>query len=246
MVGGVAETSEAIFSLFYYGWEIVLILVVVLILFGSKHLPGRSDGLRKGFDEFRKAAKEVSNELQEAVNPHFSPSESRHLARMSFVLWLAQGFGIGRIPFAPGTFGSLAGLIWFALLLRTENFWFYVGGSLCGLALSVWLCGAAERILKQTDPGSVVLDEIAALPLCFLPRIATEWFRFNQMPPLENFFGPRAWVQTAVLFVLFRVFDILKPWPVRQSQRLPGGWGVTTDDVLAATYVAVVSLPFVF
>src|SRR5262245_44748016 len=162
------------------------------------------------------------------------------------MLRFAQGFGIGRIPFAPCTFGSLVGLLWFGFLVRTESFWVYLTTTLVGLCLSVWSCGAAEKILKQTDPGSVVLDEITALPLCFLPRIATEWFRFNQMPPLENFFGVRAWVQTAVLFVLFRIFDILKPWPVRQSQRLPGGWGVTIDDVLAATYVAVVSLPFVF
>ena len=114
-----------------------------------------------------------------------------------------------------------------------------------GLALSVWLCGAAEKILKQTDPSSVVLDEMAALPLCFLPSIATEWFRMNQMPAIENFFGARAWGQTAVLFVLFRLFDVLKPWPIRQSQRLHGGWGVTIDDVLAAIYVALISLPFI-
>lgn len=164
---------------------------------------------------------------------------------MSFVVWLAQGFGIGRIPFAPGTFGSLAGLLWFALLLKTENLWLYVAGVLLGICLSVWLCGAAERILKQTDPDSVVLDEITALPLCFLAWVAADWFRISQLPSLESFLGARAWIQTAILFGLFRLFDILKPWPLRQSQRLPGGWGVTIDDVLAALYVALVSLPFV-
>ena len=83
------------------------------------------------------------------------------------LLWIAQGFGIGRIPIAPGTFGSLLGLVWFALLLLTGNGWCFLGGTLAGLALSVWLCGKAEKTLNQKDPGSVVLDEIAAMPVCF-------------------------------------------------------------------------------
>src|SRR5262245_53097009 len=85
----------------------------------------------------------------------------------SLKLWLAQGFGIGRIPFAPGTFGSLLGLLWFALLISTSKLWVLIAGTLLGLGLSVWLCGEGERILKQKDPGSVVLDEVAAIPLCF-------------------------------------------------------------------------------
>ena len=99
---------------------------------------------------------------------------------MSFLLWLAQGFGAGRIPFAPGLFGSLVGMIWFALLLRTGNFSIYLARDFVGLALSVWLCGAAEKILKQTDPSSVVFDEIAALPLCFLPWMASDWIHRTQ------------------------------------------------------------------
>src|ERR1043165_372016 len=79
-------------------------------------------------------------------------------SRDAFVLWLAQGFGIGRIPFAPGTFGSILGLGWFALLLLAGNFWIYLGGTILGLAVSVWLCGAGEKILNQKDPGSVVMD----------------------------------------------------------------------------------------
>jgi len=208
---------------FFAGWEIVLILAVVLILFGAKKLPELARG-------------EPSDETEKTL---------RTLTE-SLTLWLAQGFGVGRIPFGPGTFGSLVGLIWFALLLQTGNCWLYLAGALCGLALTVWLCGAAEKILKQTDPESVVLDEIAALPVCFLPWVVGEWFRNFELPAVESFFNARTWGQTAVLFVLFRLFDILKPWPLRQSQRLPGGWGVTIDDVLAAIYVALISLPFVF
>jgi phosphatidylglycerophosphatase A len=153
----------------------------------------------------------------------------------SLVLWVAQGFGIGRIPLAPGTFGSVLGLGWFALLLCTGNLWLYALGTILGLAASVWSCGRAEKILNQVDPSSVVLDEITAMPVCF----ATVVFGAGYLPPLAFFLFGKSWLLTLVTFGLFRLFDIWKPWPVRQSQKLPGGWGVTVDDFLAAIYVNV-------
>ena len=161
------------------------------------------------------------------------------MAMQGLLLWVAQGFGLGRIPVAPGTFGSLGGLLWFALLLRTGNFWIYLAGMIAGLAISVWICGLAEKTLRQTDPPSVVLDEIAAIPLCFLPFAAVGWFRYGRLPDPELFFSAQAWLITVVVFILFRVFDVAKPWPVRQSQQLPGGWGIVVDDALAAGYVAI-------
>lgn len=151
----------------------------------------------------------------------------------SVVLWVAQGFGVGRIPFAPGTFGSLVGLLWAILLLRTGNLWLFMAGSVLGLGLSVWLCGKAESILNQTDPGSIVLDEISAIPVCFVGYLGIAWFQTHKLPGLN-------WQLMAIAFVLFRVFDIVKPWPIRGSQKLPDGWGVTIDDALAAMYVAVI------
>ena len=152
-------------------------------------------------------------------------------------LWIAQGFGVGRIPVAPGTFGSVLGIGWFALLLLTGSLWVFASGTVAGLALSVWLCGFGEKRLGQKDPASVVLDEIAALPLCFLGWVAGLVLKTGALPPLETFFSVRAWPMTLGVFALFRFFDVLKPWPVQQSQSLPGGWGVTIDDVLAAIYV---------
>src|SRR5215831_12845392 len=67
----------------------------------------------------------------------------------AFKLWVAQGFGVGRIPFAPGTAGSLIGLLWFALLLASGRFWIFLGGMLVGLALSVRWCDVAEKSLGQ-------------------------------------------------------------------------------------------------
>jgi len=161
---------------------------------------------------------------------------------MVFTLWFAQGFGVGRIPFAPGTFGSLVGLLWFFALLATRSFWLYALSTILGIGLSIWVCGTAERILKQTDPSSVVLDEIVALPVCFAGWVAILFFRNARMPTPEFFVSPTVLPLTLFVFAAFRFFDILKPWPVRQSQRLSGGWGVTIDDILAAVYVNLVFL----
>lgn len=121
-------------------------------------------------------------------------------------------------------------MLWTALLLSPHWPWFFALGTLAGLGASVWLCGEAERLLRQRDPGSVVLDEIAAVPLCFVSWI---WFFVRQHGAWPGAADLLAW-PTLAAFVLFRVFDIWKPWPIRPSQELPGGWGVTVDDVLAA------------
>jgi phosphatidylglycerophosphatase A len=155
-------------------------------------------------------------------------------------LWIAQGFGAGRIPFAPGTFGSLLGLGWFALLLCGRSWLVFAAGLAAGIALSIWLCGEGEKQLRQKDPGSVILDEICAMPLCFAAAMALACSRSQQWAGPGYFFSAAHGFQTAGIFVLFRFFDILKPWPVRQSQSLPGGWGITVDDVLAAGYVNLV------
>lgn len=157
------------------------------------------------------------------------------------ILWLAQGFGVGRIPVAPGTFGTLVGIPWVMLLLATRNFWLYLAGTLLGIFISVWLCGAAEKILQQKDPSSVVIDEIIALPICFVGVFAQHWFRKGVLPQPQDLILGNYYVIVLIVFVLFRIFDIAKPWPVRQSQSLHGGWGVTVDDVLAAVYVAILS-----
>ena len=157
-------------------------------------------------------------------------------------LWIAQGFGVGRIPVAPGTFGSVIGVLWFGLLLATGNLWLFTAGSIAAIALSVWLCGAAEKALGQEDPGSVVLDEIVALPVCYWGWVAILVWKTGALPAFADFFTARTWLLTLGVFAAFRFFDVAKPWPVDQSQSLPGGWGVTIDDVLAAVYVNLVVL----
>jgi phosphatidylglycerophosphatase A len=155
-------------------------------------------------------------------------------------LWIAQGFGAGRVPVAPGTLGSIVGLGWLALLLLARSWPLFIAGNALAVALSVWLCGEAERILNQKDPPSVVLDEIVAVPLCYTGWLVAAWFQLRRWPGIEFFCAH--WLSSIGVFALFRLFDVLKPWPVRQSQKLPGGWGVTVDDLLAAAYVNLVVL----
>ncbi len=153
------------------------------------------------------------------------------------ILFIGQGFGSGRIPFAPGTFGSVVGLGWVYLLLKTGSPWAFAIGVLLSIPFSAYVCGESEKILGKKDPGSVVLDEIIAIPICFIAPIAMVFLRKDHWPSVDYFFSAPKWQIATIVFVLFRVFDVAKPWPVRQSQNLPGGWGVTIDDVLAAVYV---------
>lgn len=162
----------------------------------------------------------------------------------ALTLWLAEGFGVGRLPFAPGTFGSLVGLLWMLALLATRNGLLFSVGLVAGAAASVWWCGVAEKLLGQRDPGSVVLDEIAAMPLCFAGWLAYRLHLTGQVPAPAILLSGHGWLLMLGAFAAFRLFDIAKPWPVRQSQALPGGWGITVDDLLAAVYANLVWLPF--
>lgn len=232
------------------GWEITLLLAIGLILFGVRHLPELLNGIRRGMREFLRAIREVTEELRGPDDSMLEDegeedNRDREAPGDDLLLWIAQGFDVGRIPVAPGTFGTLVGILWFVVLLVPGSLLLFLAGTMAGLAVSVWCCGEAERILGEQDPGSVVLDEIVAMPICFAPWVVAEWWTVGSMPLPEMFVTGAGWWRTGTIFLLFRIMDIWKPWPVRQSQNLPGGWGVTADDVLAAIYVAMVSLLFV-
>lgn len=138
------------------------------------------------------------------------------------VLWLATGLGVGYVRIAPGTFGTLWGLPLVGLLSQLSLHW-YVAISAALIVAAVPLCYLAAGRLGSKDPSAVVLDEIASFPLVFVGI---------------RLWGDDAirWPLLAVGFVLHRVFDIAKPPPVRQLERLPGGWGIVADDVVAAAY----------
>lgn len=140
----------------------------------------------------------------------------------SLVLWLAEGGSLGRIPKAPGTFGSLWGLPIGYLFWQFQTPPVFRG--LVWLAFflpGIWLCSRAAQLRQRKDPGSVVWDEITAFPLVW---IAAEF----------------SWPLLLTGFLLFRLFDIAKPWPIRQFEKLPGGLGIMADDQIAGLYAAAV------
>lgn len=155
--------------------------------------------------------------------------------KSDLIVWLAQGFGVGRIRFAPGTWGSLVGVLWALLLLMPGSAAIYLAGVMVSSLAAVWICGEAEKVLGQHDPGCVVLDEIVAVPIALGGYVVLWWWQAGELP------GPAKlahwWPAAVAAFLLFRLFDIWKPWPIRALQKLPGGWGVVVDD-LAAGVVA--------
>ena len=136
------------------------------------------------------------------------------------VLALARVGGCGKQK-APGTWGSVAGLIWFNVAFAFSPAWLVWTLNVACCLLAVGLCGEAEQRLGKSDPGEVVLDEFVAMPLCFLG-----WDRLPEARP--------AWVVLLAGLGLFRLFDILKPLGISRLQSWPGGWGVVVDDVVAA------------
>ena len=134
---------------------------------------------------------------------------------------VSTGFYCGYAPVAPGTVGSALGLVVFGVLRAIASPLGEVVTIAVLLAVGVWSASVTERYVGRTDPGIIVIDEIVGMLLTF----ACLNVGFGSL-----LFG----------FVLFRVFDIVKPYPARACERLPGGWGVMADDVVAALYAQAV------
>jgi phosphatidylglycerophosphatase A len=137
------------------------------------------------------------------------------------VVALATLGPVGRKLPAPGTWGSLAGLLYFTVFFQRLNFAENLVASAAGALVGVIFCGEAEIRLRKKDPGEVILDEFVAIPLCFLG-----WHALTLAAP--------AWAVLLSGFALFRFYDIAKPLGIRRLQKLPGGWGVVIDDTVAA------------
>lgn len=145
-----------------------------------------------------------------------------------WVVGLATLGPVGRVRKAPGTWGTVAGLIYFTLFFyHLDPFWTVLLGAL-GLWFAVGICGEAEFRLGMRDPGMVVLDEFMAIPWCFVAWQA-----------LPEAWVDRPWVVFLAGFALFRFYDVLKPLGIARLQGLPGGWGVVVDDAAAAVATCV-------
>ncbi|MEY4690697.1 MAG: hypothetical protein RIT19_1022 [Verrucomicrobiota bacterium] len=145
-------------------------------------------------------------------------------------LWLAEGFGSGRLHPGPGTWGSLVGCGW-TLVLLVLPVWTGAIAMIGAIVLAVPVCSRAEALIGKPDPGSVVLDEIVAVPLALLPLKAGELLGLIPSQKLTGGADAIPWWLAA--FALFRLLDITKPGPVGALQHLPRGWGIVMDDVAA-------------
>ncbi len=133
---------------------------------------------------------------------------------------LAFGFGLGLSPVAPGTVGSVLGVA-FAWLALDLGLAVQIGIAVAMFVAGIWICGNSSRRIGQHDPGGIVWDEICAMYITLLVAPATI----------------TAWI---LAFGLFRAFDIVKPWPIRDlDHRLGGGLGIMLDDLVAALYAAI-------
>ncbi|MCF6338172.1 MAG: phosphatidylglycerophosphatase A [Gammaproteobacteria bacterium] len=128
--------------------------------------------------------------------------------------FLAFGFGSGAMPYAPGTFGTLAALPIYLLMLPL-SLWAYLAVVVVMTLLGVWLCHVTSRDLGVHDHGGIVWDEIVGYLITMIA-------------------APPGWQWIVAGFVLFRFFDIIKPWPIGWvDRRVHGGLGIMLDDVLA-------------
>jgi phosphatidylglycerophosphatase A len=137
------------------------------------------------------------------------------------VHFIAFGFGAGLAPKAPGTFGSLVGLLAAWWLLELPLLW-RIAVVLAVIVGGVWICGESARRLGRHDDQRIVLDEVAGVLLTSL--VVAE----------------KSLLALTLVFVFFRFFDIWKPWPIRDvDHSLKGGLGIMLDDLIAALFAAV-------
>ncbi len=150
------------------------------------------------------------------MNAHAAPTSDTSLSGR-LAVWVATGLGVGLVTPAPGTVGGLWGIPLAAAIAKLPGEIGQTAAIGVLIIAAVAICGAAARTLgAAADPQPVVLDEIVVLPIVFLGA------------------GPMTWQLLLAGFLLFRLFDIWKPGLAREAEKLPGGWGIVADDLVAA------------
>ncbi len=155
---------------------------------------------------------------------------------------LTSCLGLGLLPLAPGTWGSLPVAIVFGLMWHLGTSSILISITMAVLALAgsiicVRFAPAAIAATGESDPREVVADELAGQAVTFL---AIPFF----IPVILT--TGQICIITSGGFLLFRLFDIAKPWPIRKLEKLPKGWGILADDLLAGVYAAIVLLIVIF
>ena len=133
--------------------------------------------------------------------------------------FVAYGFGSGAMPIAPGTAGTLVAVIIYLLLPQISPL-IYVSLLLISFVFGVWICGKTAQDIGIKDPSGIVWDEFLGY-----------W--------ITMFMAPSGWIWVIIGFVLFRLLDIVKPWPIKWADKqIGGGMGIMLDDVLAGIMAA--------
>jgi phosphatidylglycerophosphatase A len=185
------------------------------------------------------AIKESSDEL----NPTEVVAERVHRdvgprSAADYLALVIATCGVGYMPIAPGTWGSLVGIViyfglWYAssLLLTGMAKLTFVAIAVAAIVvvalLGIWAASKTEKLSGRKDPGKVVVDEVAGQMISLLPISVMFVWPWN------------GWV--IVSFLLFRFFDIVKPYPARRLEGLHGGFGIMADDLVAGAYAAVLT-----
>lgn len=149
---------------------------------------------------------------------------------------LTSCFGLGRLPIAPGTWGSLPPVIIFGLMCHYGASSALITNVMAALVLAgsvvcVQFAPAAIAATRKKDPREVVADEFAGQAIVFL---------FSPFLAMGTAMPRQILITAFVGFVLFRIFDIKKPWPIRKLEKYPAGWGILADDLLAGVFAWVV------
>ena len=156
--------------------------------------------------------------LTDPLDPSVASFYPRSVSRLA--TWVATGFGAGYAPVAPGTAGSLLALPFLPVLaqLRDGTPALYALLFVAVIAVAIWAADRTSTAWNTVDDGRIVADEIAGMMV-------------------TGAFLPATWTAALGAFLAFRIFDVWKPFPIRQlEKRLPGGLGVVTDDLLAGVY----------
>jgi phosphatidylglycerophosphatase A len=151
---------------------------------------------------------------------------SKNRIAKAVILFIAQGAYSGRSPFAPGTAGTVVGVLLYLVLKGLSPVWYLVA-CLLATGIGVWAAEEAEKLLGKKDAQSIVIDEIAGYLISMV-------------------LVPSGWMYVVAAFVLFRAFDVIKPWPLKRFQDLHGGLGVMLDDIGAGLYTNAVLQVAVF
>ena len=132
---------------------------------------------------------------------------------------LSTVFGVGYSPLVPGTCGSLAGLLLY-LLIR-NNLFLYLGITVLSMIVGFAVAGKAEELFKTKDPREVVIDELSGMLIVYL-------------------LVPYSLSNLVIGFIIFRLMDFLKLYPIQKLERLSRGWGIMLDDIAAAVYTNII------